>query len=545
MTNKQLPSDVLATIKSWKGFEGFDGTEIDYLTKAEEVFEGYANTTLMEAVEREDVEVVAHLIQAGANVNAVNKGTRQTPLLFIPEKSEKALEISKGLIAAGADVNYIQTFGSSVDRFLKDTDGDDAYGLVKELLKTKDASQYFNSPLKDACENGDYELVKELLKAGADVNLRWGNGPAAICTVDSESKSYINILKSLIDAGADVNDSGGAPLRSAIYNSNLKAIRLLVSSGARADAFSSDDCNGKTPFMCFLEGKASDLDEEEEREVFFLLLTNAGDINIQDNDGRSLIFYTLNPHVGMTGDYDQEIFDKILYNPNIIINLIDNDGNTVLNKLLLSIEATDEFSDDEQHKIESLLIAGSDIEIRNNNGDSPKIIARRLARNDYEFGSDVAPIIAYLEADSYLSTSLANGEPPLINACVSGQVERVQWLLHKNAYVNQKSLTGKTALMLSDNLKIIRLLIVYGAASNERDMQGNTVLMVYAECGWFDGVKEIIRAGADPNKTNKWKETALIIAKKGRQAEITRVLNEVTTNKVIPSILSPFLCMFR
>ncbi len=54
--------------------------------------------------------------------------------------------------------------------------------------------------------HGKLELVKVLLKAGADVNLSWKNGLTAICMVDSESKYYFKILETLIKAGANVND---------------------------------------------------------------------------------------------------------------------------------------------------------------------------------------------------------------------------------------------------------------------------------------------------------------------------------------------------
>ena len=200
MKNKKLSQKVLITINSWNGFEDFDGANIEFLSKDPEIFEDYQHTVLMEAIARQDVDVVKHLIQAGANVNAVNKGTQQSALLCLPEKSKKGVEISNELINVGADVNYIQKD--------KEVIGDD----------------WFNTPLIDACMNGKYELVRVLLKAGADVNLSWKNGSTAICMVDSESKHYANILKALISAGANINDCGGSTLQSAIRESDLKAI---------------------------------------------------------------------------------------------------------------------------------------------------------------------------------------------------------------------------------------------------------------------------------------------------------------------------------
>ena len=266
MKNKKLSQKVLTKINSWKGFEDYDGADIEYRSKAPEIFEDHQHTVLMEAVVRQDVDIVKHLIQAGANVNAINKGTQQTPLLCLPEKSKKGVEISNELIKASADVNYIQN-------------DEEVIGV-----------DWFNTPLIDACMHGKYELVRTLLKAGADVNLSWKNGLTAICMVDCESKHYTNILKTLISAGANINDCGGSAMQSAIRESNLEAIKILIEADAKLDIQSPDKIyEGRTPFMSFLKGESVDLGKDEEQELFLVFCKNIGDVNTKDKNGKIIL----------------------------------------------------------------------------------------------------------------------------------------------------------------------------------------------------------------------------------------------------------------
>lgn len=205
------------------------------------------------------------------------------------------IDVVKSLIQAGANVDYIQ----------KDEEFDD---------------EWFNTPLKHACMEGIYELVKILLKAGTDVNLAWKNGLTAIGMVKKDSIHYKDVLEMLINAGADVNNCGGYALQSAVRESKLEAIKMLVNAGAKIDIPSTDKpCdNCRTTFMSFLDGKAVDLEEGEEEELFLLFCKNIGNVNMQDNDGKSLIFYALNTHIG--GDnFDLIVFDRILFNEYIDI----------------------------------------------------------------------------------------------------------------------------------------------------------------------------------------------------------------------------------
>jgi ankyrin repeat protein len=549
MKSKNLPQEIITKIKSWEGFEDFDGTDIEFC----HINRG---TALMRAIDivnidarNFDFDVLESLVQAGANVNCIHKS-----------------------------------------------------------IHTDDFSY---TPLIFACIYDCKLIVEFLLKAGADVNLALENGETAISELNTASKDYIDILEMLINAGADVNICGGHALQSAIEEGNCEAIKTLVNAGAKVDISGPDD--GRTAFMYLLDRYTGG----DEGAMFLLFCKYIGNVNVQDNDGKRLIFYALNTNYGI-GDFYLLALDRLLFNENVDVNLTDKNQNTALNTLLLEIEeeascTTGKLNDSVKYQIESLLIAGSNVEIRNADGDSPKIIAKRIGIKDIQFlienGVDlnnsedrkiiakkityedmvflcehtsnrriISKRISYEEIQSLIKNSINKeireekiplslslmGETPLFTASRRGSTKKVKWLIKKGAYVNTKcksyendlslAIGGKrgakprlhTALMVANDIDTVKALIRAGADINVQASDGNTALMLYTKYNWLEGVEELFAAGADANLTNKWFETAYIIAKKKRNStKFINLLQKNTARKVVPSILSPLFFLFK
>ena len=545
MEKNTISQKVIAKIKSWEGYEGFDGVDINFRNQNPEIVKNKCHSTiLMEAVERGDANIVRSLIQAGADVNAVNYGTQQTPLLFLPCYNLGVVKIATALIEAGADVNFIGKW--------EDEDEDEGFNtsfsspLIDVLLKLGTS---------DKIDLVIRELVTLLLNSGADVNLSRKGGSPAICYIEPDSDHYISLLNELIEAGANVNASSGYVLQAAIAASNIEAIELLISSGAHTDIPSEIESpyHGKTPFMSFLDGSGSgnwlgdgDLSEDEEKIVFMKLYENIGNVNAQDKDGRNLLYYALDTNV-MSDSHPLLAFDEILFNKSIEINIMDNDNNNTLMLLLLLLEENGDSIDgvnyDETYKIASLLIAGSDTEIKNSEGESAADIAQRIGKKEVQAfnnnsdgsGIDIAQLEGYKELQALINNSdglinLENefGQTPLFIACLQEQTKKVRWLINKGAYVNAKNkcrniprgieLQGTlirtqeeevnskfySALMASQNLDTVRALIQAGADLNQKDSDGNTALMLYEKDNWQEGANELIRAGADTSTPKKW-----------------------------------------
>jgi ankyrin repeat protein len=106
--------------------------------------------------------------------------------------------------------------------------------LLRYVCKESINKCIYDTPLTAACEGEHVGVVKELLKAGADVNLkgRWGDTPLiAAC----KGGRCAIVVKKLVKAGANVNLKGrwgNTPLIAAVSESSLSTVKCLVEHGA-------------------------------------------------------------------------------------------------------------------------------------------------------------------------------------------------------------------------------------------------------------------------------------------------------------------------
>ncbi len=138
------------------------------------------------------------------------------------------------------------------------------------------------SPVADAAKTGDHEVLRTLLKDGADVNAAQGDGTTALhwaaMNGDAEAArmlvyaganlraatrlgaytplflaargGHAEVVATLITAGADVDDAsatGATPLMMAAAAGDTRTVTMLVEGGADMDA--ADTAKGETPLM--------------------------------------------------------------------------------------------------------------------------------------------------------------------------------------------------------------------------------------------------------------------------------------------------------
>lgn len=393
---KDLPKEIIEKIQKWNGFQNFDGKNIEFNSQDEEIFEGYEVSVLMEAIRRGEIEIVKNICQAGANVNRIAKETSQTPLISFDEESENSTQIAKILIDFGADVNYLSQF---------DLD--------------EDLSYIFSSPLIDAVNNHNFNRTKLLIENGADVNLCIDESKYCVITQnipkdENDQTDYLQILELLIKNGANVNASNSSALKIAIEIGSIKAIELLLKSGAKPDLCGE---NGQTALITLLNLMSgifndNELDDKEEEYLFDLLLAKTNEINATDSDGKSALFHTLDTDIG-TEDFNIKAFFKIL-EKDIDVNIIDNEGNNILISLLIYIEDyigydNVDFDIDYKRMISHLVEKGVDTAHKNNQGVSAYSIGKRLGnqeiikllRNDFSAIDDIIDNVEQEEKEEY------------------------------------------------------------------------------------------------------------------------------------------------
>jgi hypothetical protein len=135
---------------------------------------------------------------------------------LVKAASENDLAAVRALLAGGADVNVV----------------DETVGV---------------SALAVAVNQGNRELVAELLRAGAKVNLRLAYRQTALMRIGQNTTG--DIVRALLLAGAKVNlrdEDGNTALMTAAAYAPTEVVELLLKAGARADARAK---NGETPLM--------------------------------------------------------------------------------------------------------------------------------------------------------------------------------------------------------------------------------------------------------------------------------------------------------
>jgi uncharacterized protein len=122
-------------------------------------------------------------------------------------------------------------------------------------------------PLGLAAYFGHPAIVEFLLKNGADVKLAARNAQEVTALHAGASRGGAEIVKMLLEAGADPNvkqERGFVPLHSAAANGNVAVVELLLKHGAHAGAKADD---GKTPADMAAEAGHKDLVERLRKAI--------------------------------------------------------------------------------------------------------------------------------------------------------------------------------------------------------------------------------------------------------------------------------------
>lgn len=166
---------------------------------------------------RGDTEIMRLLIAKGANPKAVLR-TGGTAMGMTTAGGQP--EPVRLLIQKGVDVNSANTIGAPPQRH-----GPTNRGKV--------------SALHDAAAFGTVEMVRDLIKAGANVNARDGRGLTPLFFALATEYASPEMVRVLLDAGSEVNahdTTGETPLDWAEKFGRPEIIGVLKKSGAESGA---------------------------------------------------------------------------------------------------------------------------------------------------------------------------------------------------------------------------------------------------------------------------------------------------------------------
>jgi ankyrin repeat protein len=397
---------------------------VDHLHKIDK-----ANIELIEVVSSKDspdtkAEAIKNLLYLGADPNTRLTEHNKNPILqYCVYEGNLNLEAARHLLKEGAKVNDEDATGDTALHVLAqamDPDSKTKIDILKLLLENGgDLNKENNAgktPLECALENKQKEIFHEIIKYAKEHNIKFSNrvnraiekevNDDLLKVVSSKDSpdTKAEAIKNLLYLGADPNTrltehNKNPILQYCVYEGNLGAVKLLLEKGAKVD---ENDLDGDTALHVLAQ--ARDPDSKTKIDILKLLLSKGGDLNKENNAGKTPLECALE-------NRQKEIADEIItYVKEHNIKFSDRVNLAIVKKAnddLLKVISSNDNQDNKAKAIEKLLELGA----------NPNITITTGNRN---------PIIQYFVDEVNLKA--------------------VKCLLEKGANVNEKDATGNTAL---------------------------------------------------------------------------------------------------
>ncbi|UYV68527.1 hypothetical protein LAZ67_6000048, partial [Cordylochernes scorpioides] len=300
-------------------------------------------------------------------------------------------------------------------------------------------------------ENEDWVKVKELIKSGADINVKnkRGNSPLHLAA----SKGNQDLVQYLVEAGADVNFLNAyrqSPLHSAVIGRELSTASYLIDAGA--------------------------------------------DLNIKDIRNWVPLLYAITDWVKRKIGIrrDTAIYQEYKEYKDLIHKLVEagadvNISNSITTPFLKLFE---EINDSELFRM--FIEKGADINAKKDNGVSILMIVAKMGNVDC--------FNCLLNAGADTKHVDETGNSALFYAAGSKCPEILEYFLKSGFDVNVRNNEGQTPLMFAPNYGIksminIKMLLYSGADINARDNAGDTVLSLAVNNYPCELIKLIVEDG--------------------------------------------------
>lgn len=426
----------------------------------------------------------------------------------------------KALIAQKADVNAAQPDGSTALHWAVYWDNAEAADLLlKAGADTKAATRLNATPLYLAAESGNVAMIEKLLAAGSDPNQ----------TVLSQSETplmfaarsgNVDAVRVLLDKGAQVDATekmrGSTALLWAAEQNHAAVLKLLIERGAKVDAKTNvAAAGGGRGGAGAAKGAAKGKDASKGASLAADIGTPAplaaaaskGKAAPVDDDDPDAF---ARPPAGGNGGITALILAaregnmealKILLDGGAPVNQQSANGNTAL--IVAGMNGNAEV-------INYLLERGADVNLANAQGWTPLYLT--VKARTMEKGTMPNPKVDQEGLYRAIEFMVSHGVD--VNARIRGNTE-----VHNGIAATWLREQGATAFLRASfcaDLKVMKLLLEYGADPNIATNDKTTALMALSGVGYADGftrdfgseeesleaMKILIDRGADVNAVN-------------------------------------------
>ena len=419
-------------------------------------------------------EIVAKLLQYGANVHAINRHGLQPILMSC--KNAKNIRL---LIAHGAQVNA---------RNMRDG----------------------QTCLFKALEHWDSEAAETLVEHGADCTFQDNSGDSPLHVLLRSWNVSVEKIRLLLKGGANPNvknDKGFMPLHGVASSSKMKdSILLLSQHGANFDARTP---TGRSVIMTYLTRLNSFSDPDDIKDTLRIMQKAGGQMNSQDFHGSTVLHY-------LSNGQDLALDLPTLVSLGADIRAIDFEGNSILH---YAARVMPSYSPSRSKStLESILEMGVEPSVKNNSGQTPFHIASG-SQEAYSSTQGLDPFETLLSPKYNPTVDLPDNKGVCpIHLAASVSESRLRRLVESGADLERVTSEELSALHVAARARqsnIVGLLTQFYVSQGRTsfidhvDNTGRTALHYACRSGMFESVAILLDGGANPNIKDKLQMTAI------------------------------------
>nr|XP_046222460.1 kinase D-interacting substrate of 220 kDa B isoform X2 [Oncorhynchus gorbuscha] len=341
-------------------------------------------------------------------------------------------------------------------------------------------------------EQGNIEMVQELIRRGANVNLDDVDCWTAL--ISAAKEGHVEVVKELLanNASLEHRDMGGwSALMWASYKGRVEVTQLLLEKGAIPNITGQYSVYP----IIWAAGRGH-------ADIVHLLIHHGAKVNCSDKYGTTPLIWA-----ARKGHYDSVI--------HLLVNGadVDQEGANSMTALIVAVRGG--FNE----VVKELLKRNPNVNMTDKDGNTALMIA---AKEGYtEIVQDL------LDAGTYVNIPDRSGETVLIGAVRGGHVEIVRALLHKYADIDVRGQDSKTALYWAvekANATMVRDILQCNPDTESCTKDAETPLIKATKMRKIEIVELLLDRGAKVAAVDKKGDTALHIAIRGRSRKLAELL---------------------